>query len=90
MHPTLLVLDEGAGFAAPPTTTLGDLGAESGRGLALVRELGVETVLGNRPGGGPSSASSYRFDEPSIRKPQRHSRRALSCPADSAKRHVWR
>jgi anti-sigma regulatory factor (Ser/Thr protein kinase) len=52
VNPTLLVLDEGAGFAVTPITTLGDCGGEGGRGLALVRALAVETVLGNRPEGG--------------------------------------
>jgi anti-sigma regulatory factor (Ser/Thr protein kinase) len=47
--PILIVLDEGAGFAKEPTTTLGDLHAESGRGLALVHALGMEIVLCNRP-----------------------------------------
>jgi two-component sensor histidine kinase len=48
VRPTLLVLDEGDGFATTPQTTLSDVDAERGRGLALVDALGVETEVGNR------------------------------------------
>jgi signal transduction histidine kinase len=51
-HPTLLVEDRGAGFQEPPQSTLADPIAETGRGLALVRALAVEMLIGNRPGGG--------------------------------------
>lgn len=52
VRPTLLVLDDGDGFTTTPQTTLSDVEAERGRGLALVRALGVETVVGNRSQGG--------------------------------------
>ena len=48
VRPTLRVLDEGDGFEAAPRTTLSDVEAERGRGLALVDALGVETEVGNR------------------------------------------
>jgi anti-sigma regulatory factor (Ser/Thr protein kinase) len=52
-RPRLLVLDGGPGFQGPLCSTLPtDLYAESGRGLAIVRALAVETEFGNRPDGG--------------------------------------
>ncbi len=51
-QPTLLVLDEGRGFANRLQPALPDCFAESGRGLALVRALAKETVFGDRPEGG--------------------------------------
>jgi anti-sigma regulatory factor (Ser/Thr protein kinase) len=52
VRPTLVVTDNGNGFPTIPQTTLSDLDAERGRGLALVRALSVETVIGNRLEGG--------------------------------------
>ncbi len=49
LRPTLLVVDEGDGFRGAPRGGLGDLDAESGRGLALVRAFAVEMLIGNRP-----------------------------------------
>jgi anti-sigma regulatory factor (Ser/Thr protein kinase) len=51
-RPRLLVLDGGPGFRGPLCSMLPDPFAESGRGLAIVRALAVETEFGNRPAGG--------------------------------------
>jgi anti-sigma regulatory factor (Ser/Thr protein kinase) len=51
-RPVLLVSDEGGGFREVPHGTLDDPYAESGRGLALVRALAGEILMGNRPNGG--------------------------------------
>jgi anti-sigma regulatory factor (Ser/Thr protein kinase) len=52
-RPRLLVLDGGPGFQGALCSTLPtDPYAESGRGLAIVRALAVETEFGNRPDGG--------------------------------------
>ena len=46
------VLDSGPGFSTEPKTTIDDLDAESGRGLAIVRALAGCLTVGNRTGGG--------------------------------------
>ena len=52
-RPRLLVLDSGPGFPGPLCDTFpADPYAESGRGLAIVRALAVDTEFGNRPEGG--------------------------------------
>jgi anti-sigma regulatory factor (Ser/Thr protein kinase) len=52
-RPRLLVLDGGPGFQGPVGAAVpADPYAETGRGLAIVRALAVETEFGNRPDGG--------------------------------------
>ncbi len=69
-RPTLLVVDEGAGFRGAPRGGLGDLDAESGRGLALVRAFAVEMLIGNRPQHGAYVSVILPVRRRDVRPPQ--------------------
>jgi anti-sigma regulatory factor (Ser/Thr protein kinase) len=51
-RPRLLVLDGGPGFQNGVGAAFPEPYAESGRGLAIVQALAIETEFGNQPGGG--------------------------------------
>lgn len=52
LRPTLLVVDRGEGFRTEPNMAFTGPDAECGRGLAIVRALGIKMYCGNRPEGG--------------------------------------